>query len=99
MRTRLSHQLHRPSLSGIRHTPASPWLLFLSYSDLMVHPAIAYAIDYKKEKAIRGFPYGLLKTEETRRTDETEKDFPPLTGLQHEHWNQLGHRSFSIRSS
>ncbi|MGA2225962.1 MAG: hypothetical protein ABSH41_16125 [Syntrophobacteraceae bacterium] len=30
---------------------------------------------------------------------KSEKDFPPLTGIQIEHWNQLGHRSFSIRSS
>ncbi len=42
---------------------------------------IASVIGYKKGKGHKGFPYGLLKTEETHRTDETEIDFSTTNGI------------------
>jgi hypothetical protein len=56
-------------------------------------------LSLKKARGHKGFPYGLLKQRRLTEPTKTEKDFLPLTGSQIEHSNQLGHRSFSIRSS
>ena len=53
----------------------------------------------QKVKGHKGLPYGLLKQRRLTEPIKTEKDLPPLTGLQIENSNQLGLRSFSIRSS
>jgi hypothetical protein len=67
-------------------------------SGVGLHEAIASA-GVQKVKGHKGFPYGLLKQRRLTEPIKTEKDLPPLTGLQIEYSNQLGHRSFSIRSS
>jgi hypothetical protein len=38
-------------------------------------------IGYKKGKGHKGFPYGLLKTEETHRTDEDRERLATTNGI------------------